>query len=221
VGQFSISANSTALNKAKDVVDALHLDIKGFRLAGRVNITAWQGGNDKYLSFIKGRGQDKVSEFFKLFLGCNNSVAAILETQKLSTALENFAVELSMTDAQREDLFQNAYAVCKRYAEKDLEFELEPFANEVWPDNPLLLADSFEKSGLDISDGFVPDKRSLRGLVKFSGNTKNWRIVFDRAALSDNEIKFDPKTDSLTINNLPDELLARLRAEVNQDGEED
>ena len=210
-----------ALSKTKDVVDALHLDIKGFRLAGRVNITAWQNGSDKYLSFIKGRGQDKVSEYFKLFLGCNNSVAAIIETQKLSAVLEKFALEQAMTDAQREDLYKNAYTVCKRYADKDVEFELEPFANEVWPDNPDLLSEAFENSGLNISDGFIPDKRSLRGLVKFSGSTKNWRIMFDRAALSNNEIEFDPETENLTIKNLPDELLARLRGEVNQDGEED
>lgn len=209
-----------ALSKTKDVVDALHLDIKGFRLAGRVNITAWQAGSDNYLSFIKGRGQDKVSEFFKLFLGCNNSVAAIIETQKLRTALENFAVEQGLDEAQREELFQNAYSVCKRYADNDTEFELEPFANEVWPEEPATLTDFFENSGLDISDGFVPDKRSLKGFVKFSGGTKNWRIVFDRAALS-GEISFDPETEELTIKKLPDDLLARLRNEVSQDGEED
>lgn len=178
-----------ALNKSKEVVDALHLDIKGFRLAGRVNLSSWADKSDKYLSFIKGRGQDKVSEFFKLFLGCNNSVAAVLETQKLGTALEAFAQSQEMTEEQREDFLRNAYTVCKRYADKDTPFELESFANELWPDNPEELSSSFENSGLDISDGFIPDKRSLRSLVKFTGGTTNWRIIFDRAALSNDEIE--------------------------------
>lgn len=210
-----------ALNKSKEVVDALHLDIKGFRLAGRVNLTTWADGGDKYLSFIKGRGQDKVSEFFKLFLGCNNSVAAVLETQKLSTALESFALSKEMDEESREEFLQNAYTVCKRYADKDTPFELEAFANELWPDAPQELSDSFEASGLDISDGFIPDKRSLRSLVKFSGATKNWRIMFDRAALSNDEIEFNIETETLVIKKLPEELLARLRVEVSQDGEED
>lgn len=210
-----------ALNKSKEVVDALHLDIKGFRLAGRINLTTWADGGDKYLSFIKGRGQDKVSEFFKLFLGCNNSIAAVLETQKLSTALESFALSKNMDEESREEFLQTAYTVCKRYADKDTPFELEAFANELWPEAPQELSESFEASGLDISDGFIPDKRSLRSLVKFSGATKNWRIMFDRAALSNDEIEFNIETETLVIKKLPEELLARLRVEVSQDGEED
>lgn len=210
-----------ALNKSKEVVDALHLDIKGFRLAGRVNLTTWADGGDKYLSFIKGRGQDKVSEFFKLFLGCNNSVAAVLETQKLSSALESFALSKDMGEESREEFLQSAYIVCKRYVDKDTPFELEAFANELWPEAPQELSESFEASGLDISDGFIPDKRSLRSLVKFSGATKNWRIMFDRAALSNDEIEFNIETETLVIKKLPEELLARLRVEVSQDGEED
>lgn len=210
-----------ALNKSKEVVDALHLDIKGFRLAGRVNLTNWAEGGDKYLSFIKGRGQDKVSDFFKLFLGCNNSVAAVTETQKLGIALEQFAQSKEMTEEQREDFLRSAYLVCSRYADKDQPFELSAFANEMWPENPDEFGEVFEKSGLDISDGFIPDKRSLRSLVKFSGGSKNWRITFDRAALSSGEIEFDPESEALVIKHLPKELLSRLRVEVSQDGEED
>lgn len=210
-----------ALNKSKEVVDALHLDIKGFRLAGRVNLTSWSGGGDKYLSFIKGRGQDKVSEFFKLFLGCNNSIAAVLETQKLGTVLELFTVSQGMEEEQREEFLQSAYTVCKRYADKDVPFEVDAFANEVWPANPGELSSSFEESGLDISDGFIPDKRSLSSLVKFSGATKTWRLTFDRAALSNDEIEFNIEDETLVIKKLPEELIARLRVEVSQDGKED
>jgi nucleoid-associated protein len=210
-----------ALNKSKEVVDALHLDIKGFRLAGRVNLSSWAEGADKYLSFIKGRGQDKVSDFFKLFLGCNNSVAAVLETQKLGKALEEFVQSKEMSENQREEFLRSAYSICKRYADKDLPFEVKAFANELWPESPEDLSDIFEGSGLDISDGFIPDKRSLRSLVKFTGGSKNWQITFDRAALSNGEIEFDKESEALVIKKLPNELLARLRMEVSQDGEED
>ncbi|HHK3947267.1 TPA: nucleoid-associated protein [Pseudomonas aeruginosa] len=204
-----------------DVVDAMHLDIKGFRLAGRVNLTHWAAGGDKYLSFIKGRGQDKVSDFFKIFLGCNNSVAAVVETQKLNSILEGFANSKGMDEAQKDEFLRNAYTICKRYADNETPFELEVFSNELWPEDPQQLNQAFEDSGENVSDGFIPDKRSLRSLVKFSGVTKNWRLVFDRAALLNDEIFFDSETESLTIKNLPEELVRRLVAEDNQDGEED
>lgn len=210
-----------ALDRSKEVVDALHLDIKGFRLAGRVNLTNWAEGGEKYLSFIKGRGQDKVSDFFKLFLGCNNSVAAVLETQKLGKALEQFVQSKEMSEEHREEFLKSAYSVCKRYADKDMPFEINAFANELWPECPEELSGLFEESGLDISDGFIPDKRSLRSLIKFTGGSKNWRITFDRTALSSGEIEFDVKSEALVIKQLPKELLARLRMEVSQDGEED
>lgn len=210
-----------ALDMSKEVVDALHLDIKGFRLAGRVNLTSWVDGGEKYLSFIKGRGQDKVSDFFKLFLGCNNSVAAVLETQKLGKALEQFVQSKEMNDELREEFLKSAYSICKRYVDKDIPFEVTAFANELWPECPEEMCDLFEGSGLDISDGFIPDKRSLRSLIKFTGGSKNWRITFDRAALSNGEIEFDVKSEALVIKQLPSELLTRLRMEVSQDGEED
>lgn len=211
----------TALNKAKDVVDAMHLDIKGFRLAGRVNLTNWSRGEDKYLSFIKGRGQDKVSDFFKNFLGCNNSIAAVLETQKLNSILESFASSQGFDEEKKSEFLRNAYNICKRHADSDTPFELETFSNELWPSNPEDLSNAFEESGENISDGFIPDKRSLRSLVKFSGATKNWRIVFDREALTNDEIYFNPEDQTLLIKNLPEELVRRLISEENQDGEED
>ncbi|WMR35701.1 nucleoid-associated protein [Metapseudomonas otitidis] len=210
-----------ALSKTKDVVDSMHLDIKGFRLAGRVNLTSWAAGNDNYLSFIKGKGQDKVSEFFKLFLGCNNSVAAVAETQKLRKALELFTDAQGFNEEQKEEFLRNSFNICSKYVKEDTPFELETFANAAWPDAPQVLIDAFEEYDLNISDGFVPDKRSLNGLVKFTGGTKFWRITFDRTALNNREIEFNAENETITIKKIPGDLLGRLKAEVRQDDEED
>lgn len=202
-----------ALNKEKDVVDAMHLNIKGFRLAGRINITKWKNNSEKYLSFIKGRGQDKVSDFFKSFLGCNNSVLAAAETQNLTKILEYFSKAKQMSEEQKDLLLKKAFHICKGYIEKDRPFELQSFANELWPGDPKDFTDAVAESNIEISDGFVPDKRSLNRLVKFSGKTKHWSLDFDRDALAGKEITFDKKTGTLTINNLPAELLERMHKE--------
>lgn len=209
----------TAL-KDKEVIDSTHLDIKGFRLAGRVNLTKWRGNSEKYLSFLKGKGQDKVSGFFKAFIGCNNSVAAAAETRCLTQVLELFAENKSMSDEVKSEFLRKAYTICKGYADTDRPFELEPFSNELWPDNPEELIVAVSESGTNISDGFVPDKRSLNRLVKFSGKSKHWRLDFDRLALESKEILFDKENGSLTITQLPAELLERMIKE-HRDDEED
>lgn len=209
----------TAL-KNKEVIDSIHLDIKGFRLAGRVNLTKWKAESETYLSFLKGKGQDKVSGFFKSFLGCNNSVAAAAETKNLAQVLELFAETKKMTDEVKSEFLRKAYTICKGYADIDRPFELETFSNELWPDNPEELVAAISESDANISDGFVPDRRSLNRLVKFSGKSKHWRLDFDRLALETNEIKFDKDSGSLTITQLPAELLERMIKE-HRDTEED
>ncbi|MFJ3369782.1 nucleoid-associated protein [Pseudomonas sp. NPDC086251] len=209
----------TAL-KDKEVVDATHLDIKGFRLAGRINLTKWQAKSETYLSFLKGKGQDKISGFFKAFLGCNNSVAAAAETKNLTQVLEQFAESKEMPDEVKSEFLRKAYTICKGYADTDRPFELEPFSNELWPEAPEELISAISDSDANISDGFVPDKRSLNRLVKFSGKSKHWRLDFDRLALESKEIQFDKDNGTLTITQLPAELLERMMKE-HRDDEED
>jgi nucleoid-associated protein len=202
-----------ALSNSKDVVDNLHLDIKGFRLAGRVNLTGWKVGTEKYVSFLKGKGQDKVSDFFKSFIGCNNSIAAAVETGNLTKVLEEFASSKKMSDEEKSEFFRKAYVICKTYSDKDHPFEAEAFSNELWPTDPQELAAAISSSENNISDGFIPHKGSLNKLIKFSAKSKHWKLDFDRAALALGEIHYDPKKSELIIKNLPIDLIERLKGE--------
>ena len=210
-----------ALSKSKEVVDNFHLDIKGFRLAGRVNLTSWKAGTEKYVSFLKGRGQDKVSDFFKSFIGCNNSIAAAIETGSLTAVLEEFALEKKMSDEEKSEFFKKAYVICKGYADHDTPFESDVFANELWPANPEELVAAISSSASNISDGFIPHKNSLNKLIKFSAKSKHWRLDFDRAALSLGEIHYDHKKQEITIKKLPAELVERLKGESPEADEDD
>ena len=209
----SITAN-------KDVADNIHLDIKGFRLAGRIDLTAWQEGGTQYLGFIKGRGQTKVSDYFKAFLGCDNSVLAVTETNTLIRGLETFASSMAMDTDSREQFLNNAHSIASRLAKSDTPFDTETFANELWPNEPSQLVEVLSDPELHLNNGFVPDIRPLRRLVKFSGKTSAWTLEFTRAALSERSILFNQEDETLTIMNLPEELKARLRREYEQQEDE-
>ena len=49
------------------ILDSPHLDMAGLQVAGRIDITAWQAGAERYISFLKGRGD--VAGWFKRCLG--------------------------------------------------------------------------------------------------------------------------------------------------------
>lgn len=204
------------LTAGKDVEDSVYLDIKGFRVAGRIDMTNWKAGGERYLSFIKGRDQDKISDYFKAFLGCDNSVAAAAETNTLLSGLESFSSEQSMNEITKEAFLTRAFDICNRLSNEGEPLDIQAFANELWPNAPEELVAILSNPSLQLSEGFVPDKRVLRRLVKFSGRTSLWKIEFKRSALNQRLIIFNPD-ETLTITNLPEDLKDRLRKEHQQE----
>lgn len=209
-----------ALTDGKELTDSIYLDIKGFRFAGRIDMTNWRNGGERYLSFLKGRKQDRVSDYFKAFLGCDNSVAAATETTTLLNGLELFVAQQAMNELTKDAFLTKAFYICSSLANADEPIDIQEFANELWPSEPEQLVAVLSAPDLKLSEGFVPDKRVLRRLVKFSGKTPLWKIEFERTALNQGQIVFNDD-ETLTITNLPEDLKDRLKKELKQDDEDE
>lgn len=207
-----------ALGQDMGFAEAEILDLKGFRFAGRIDLTDWAKGGDKYLSFLKGRSND-VSAYFKAFLGCDSSITDAGETRTLKVALEAFALESGLDEKKRADFFNKAYDICNQLAKAGDPIHLETFANEMWPANPPALLNVMSRPELKLTDGFVPDKRVLKAFVQFAGKTKSWEVKFARDAILNKEVLFNDD-ESLTLHNVPAELKDRLRKELKDEEEE-
>lgn len=201
----------TAITDGLEIVDSTHLDIANLRVAGRIDLTGWQGGEERYISFLKGKGD--VAEYFKEFLGCNDVVIARVETQKLINCLKQFADTNKMDTVEKDKLLKGAHDWCIELFNSNTPMDLTALANRLWPAEPKALHDLFANEQLQLSDGFIPDKRSLRSLVRFSGKTPSWRIDFERDALRNGEIEFDSQAETLTLKKLPQQLLEELKNE--------
>ncbi|WP_455154838.1 nucleoid-associated protein [Cupriavidus campinensis] len=198
----------TAITDGLDIIDSPHLDLAALRVAGRVDVTGWLAGNERYISFLKGRGE--VSDYFKHFLGCDDVVMSSAETKKLITCLKQFATDRGMEQAQRDQLLRQTHEYCTQCADDKLPLSLDALANRLMPDEPEALRAVFADEGVQLSDGFVPDKRSLRSLVRFKGKTPAWTVEFDRDALQSGNIMFDDVNQTLVLHNLPDSLLQEM-----------
>jgi nucleoid-associated protein len=201
----------TTITEGLEIVDSTHLDIANLRVAGRIDLTGWQDGEERYISFLKGKGD--VAEYFKEFLGCNDIVVARQETQKLIGCLKRFADTNKMDPAEKDKLLKGAHDWCTELSNSNMPVDLTALANLLWPADPKVLHNLFADEQLQLSDGFIPDKRSLRSLVRFSGKTASWRIDFERDALRNGEIDFDPDNETLTLKKLPQQLLSELKSE--------
>lgn len=205
-----------AITDDLEVVESVHLDLSAMRFAGRVNITDWYAGNDRYISFLRGKKAD-VSEYFQDFLGCSTLIKPLQETQHLVGAVKKFATDHELDDQRREKLLAEVDAYGRECIKEGKPLELETLANRVWPEEPAVLQDALAKSDPPISDGFIPDGRGLRELKKFKASTKTWTLEFERAAMSDHTIQFDPKTRVLKITQIPDDIAAKLTQEFSND----
>ena len=200
-----------ALNADYDVRDIQHLDMEGFRFAGRINMTGWAAGEQRYISFLKGKGD--ISLYFQEFLGCDTTSPDKQDTLGLIDALEEYANEKKMTPIDKDDFLRRAYGACDRAARNREEVDFQALANEVMPHNPddlLLLLNNPERT---LNDRFVPNRRYLKRLLKFTGVTKYWNLEFERAAVTQGKISYNAERNTLTLHEVPSELADQLREE--------
>lgn len=199
------------LTKEFDIADVHHLDLDGFRFAGRVNITAWLEEADRYIGFLKGKGD--VAEYFKEFLGCDTTVQDIKDTKTLIQVLEKFSDPSNGLVKDKHQFLQRAYQICERHVRESIPLDFETFANELYPEKPDELSKALGNPDLALGDGFVPSRRALSALVRFRAKTSDWSVEFDRSALVTGKIVYDPEKRTITLNELPAELVEELERE--------
>lgn len=204
-----------ALTRELDVQDVQHLDMDGFRFAGRINISGWTAQEERYIGFLKGKGN--VSDYFKEFLGCDTTIQERQDTADLVRTLKSFADTQGMTGADKDTFLSRAKDICDRSARSREEIGFEALANELMPKSPDVLLNVLTAPDLKLNDGFVPDRRALSSLVRFKARTALWSVEFEREALSGGKIRFDPADNTLTLTDLPEELTTQLKAELATD----
>ncbi|MBN9694639.1 MAG: nucleoid-associated protein [Zoogloea sp.] len=204
-----------AITEGKDVVDSVHLDMSQLRVAGRVDLTAWQTGAERYISFLKNRGD--VAEYFQLFLGCNDLLIALEESKKLVIGLERLADEMNLDSEKRDRLLNTGHQYLEELSKTKTPVSLDALTNHLWPDDPEAFRKILAAEDLSLSDGFVPDRRAIRALVKFEGKSRFWKLNFDRQALRCGDLRYDKKTDTIVLSSIPDELRKELLDEEDDD----
>lgn len=215
------SASGAMVDENYKVVTAPHLDVAGIRFAGRVNFDQWQNNEQRYISFLSGKGAE-ISQYFQKFLGCLAPQKDFEDTKNLVKVVKQFATAQNLDDASRERLLTEVNRFAMEKADSNEPLHLGELANRVWPTSPEDLNVAFAEADPPISDGFVPRKRGLDGLVRFKAKTQKWALEFDREVIQNHTITVDPDERTLIIKDLPDDFLARYRYEflINADSDD-
>ncbi|WP_347250023.1 nucleoid-associated protein [Zoogloea sp.] len=201
----------TVIGDGLSIHDSPHLDFPALQVAGRIDISAWQAGAERYISFLKGRGD--VASWFKRFLGCSDVVIALKETRKLVETLSHFAETQQLDAADRDALLERAHVVLGEMGERGAALELEAVAGQIFPDAPHKLSATLQDEALDLASGFVPDKRALRPLIRFKASAEDWKLEFERSGLRSGTVQYDKVSNTLVLTNVPENLKKLLLEE--------
>lgn len=194
----------TVIGDGLSILDSPHLDMAGLQVAGRIDISAWQAGAERYISFLKGRGD--VAGWFKRFLGCTDVVIALKETKKLVETIGHFADTQQLEAPQRDELMERAHLVLEEMGERGDPLSLQAVAAQIFPDAPARLAETLQNEALDLATGFVPDKRALRPLIRFKASAADWKLEFERSSLRGGSVHYDKESNTLVLSNIPEKL---------------
>ncbi len=202
-----------------EIVESMHVDVDNLRVAGRVNLSSWLNAPEqaRYLGFLKHRGE--VADYFKYFLGCNVVVRDSEDTKRVVEVLRAFARTEDLDQAAEDEFLRRAHAFCADRSKSREPLHLEELSNAAWPQAPERLQQSFADAAAEISDGFIPDGRSLKSLIKFHGKSKFWTVDLDRRALRNGDAQYVQSRGELILRNLPEALRSALDGEV-QEGDD-
>jgi len=77
-------------------------------------------------------------------------------------------------------------------------------------DRPKNFADFIRSGDYEISEAFAADKRTLNQYRRYTGRAEGMSISFEAHLLGE-RVEFDPANASLTIKNLPTQLVNQLQ----------
>lgn len=218
---------NVALNNNMELTETRFIDFSntGFAVCLNTGVLK-EGEEDKYLSFSYGRGEKALQNAFSEFIGFTDTINVEEETQEFLNIVNQYTTQL--TEEQAVETKAKVVEYCMEQDKYGAPVEFKALSQELNEREP----DRFEKFVLEkrqearqqnaseessvvsseVRNEFIPDRKSLKNYVRFSGKNKDVTLSFSAAALGE-DVKFNANSGSLTLTNLPSRLLKQLQQE--------
>ncbi len=191
---------------------------------------------EKYFTFSFGRGDKAIQKLFSDFSGFIDTLDTEQETQEFLQIVEEYASTLPEDQSVETKTKVIEYCVEQDKQGEAVEFKtlsgkldsnapekFEQFValkkrerREVRPRSESTMNDE-QPSSTELAHGeqiikteLIPDRKSLKNYLRYSGKNKEVTLSFAATALG-TDISFDPSENTLTIKNLPSRLLKQLK----------
>jgi len=209
VSLLSTKAQPT-FDEELNLVAAITPNLTNLRHAARINLNGVRDNTDGVVQFISRRG---VADYFVEFLGCEEVAKPDAQGRILHSVLGAWANEQEFDDEQRSDLMSRAYDYWQDCRKSRKPMTLTTLSNWLAPESPETLRARLTAEGQHLAGEFPPPPPSvMKRFVRFAYHGGGIRIEFDRNQWS-NRIDVSEADRTMTIRDIPDELLTQFKAE--------
>lgn len=214
---IAILRQAEAISVADDLTVAVsrHLDTSALHFAARINLSEWKhnSASRQYVSFINPKGGRKSTAYFRDFIGAQEGVDAPGETRTLLKAFTDFVKAEDLPSESASEKSQNLVAYAQAQGKIGEPISLDELSEVLDEDRPKSFADFIRAGDYGISQAFAADKRTLNQYRRYTGRAEGMSISFEAHLLGE-RVEFDQANASLTIKNLPTQLIDQLKRAV-------
>lgn len=195
-----------------DVKPSRHLDLSQLHLAARINLTEWRNNKDskQYVSFIKGKNGRKLSDYFRDFIGCQEGVDGPGETRTLLKAFSDFIEREDLPEEAAREKTHTLVEYANAQTKLGEPVTLQELSELLDKDRPQNFAEFIRNADYGLSAEIPADKRTINQFRRFTGRAEGISISFEAHLLGE-RVEFDQVSTSLTIKNLPTQLINQLK----------
>lgn len=234
--------SSVSVNADMSLSETRYLDFSHTGFGVMLNLTDWQADDDsKYLTFSFGRGDKPLQNLFAECIGFTDTLNTAEETEAFLEIVDEFSHTLPPEDSfeykakvvdycMEQDMrgepvvFDELadYMATQVKAEPAKAFshyivEKQKERQQKTPQG--LTPEQLAAQGADqkvvaeaIKTELIPDRKKLRGFIRYSGKNKDISLSFSASMLEKQEIIFDQSSGELRICKVPESLLKQLKS---------
>lgn len=193
-----------------------HLDVKQMPIAVQINLSKYQHESiDAPIAYLQGRMGRTINDFFAEFIGCEDQADTHSSGIQFTQVVEEYMTQTPVASADLTDVRASVGQYLKQQVAEGEPVVLKQI-DELLPKQSEQGFHEFNQSlEKPLNEQVVVDGKAIKSFAKYSGQGKGISLSFDKSLLGD-QIHFDPETNTLTMQQLPPNLVDQLTKAVSQ-----
>jgi len=209
--------DGAGISEGLEFESTLVIDTERLHEAARVSFSRWEGKKDSYLTFVKARGKDEVSGYFRDALACVNYTSAKDNTKRIIVAARAYVETLGLTEQETQQRWKDTKRrLFDCFDEGRKGIVLATIAAAVDPANPdgftEFVTEGDQAAELMVSHDFVPDAKTFTKLRRIKATIGTVSVSFDVSDADEGRVTYDSQSGSLTVYNLPEDIREELKS---------